>query len=167
MAQFARPDSDISAGLWAAIGGPSTLWECLDETSPNDGTDYIESLNGDNTTCEIGLSDVTDPAVGTGHTIRFQIQGTGSGGPERCELQLFDGVTQIATTGNQTSRGAWALKEYLLSAAEADAITDYTDLRLKIISSSLGASEDMWCTWAELEVPDAAAGDVLQAQVMM
>jgi hypothetical protein len=167
MAQFARPDSDVSAGLWDHIGTPTTLYECIDEVTPNDGTDYIECLNGDDSTCEVGLSTVTDPAVGTGHIIRFTMQGTGSGGPERCEVQLFDGATQRATTGTQTSRGAWAQKTYTLSAAEADAIVDYTDLRFKIISSNLGASEDMWVTQAELEVPDAAAGDVLQAQVWM
>jgi hypothetical protein len=49
MAQFARPDSDISAGLWEPIGGPSTLFDCLDESTPND-SEYMEALNGENTT---------------------------------------------------------------------------------------------------------------------
>ncbi len=158
MAQFARPDSTISAGLWEPIGGPSTLWECMDEVTANDGTDYIEALNGEDTTCEIGLSDLTDPVSNVDHTIRFKMQGTGSSGPERCEVQLFDGATQIATTGTQTSRAAWAEKTYTLIQSQADNIGDYTDLRLKIISSNLGATEDMWVTWAEFEVPDASGG---------
>lgn len=158
MVQIARPISTISAGLWSPIGGPSTLWECMDEVTPNDSTDYIEALNGDNTTCEVGLTSLTDPVSNIGHTIRFRIQGTGSGGPERCTLILFDGPTQIATTGNRTSRGAWGTESLILSATEADSIGDYTDLRFKIISSNLGATEDMWCTWCEFECPDAGVG---------
>lgn len=158
MVQFARPDSTISAGLWEPIGGPSTLWECMNEVSANDSTDYIEALNGENTTCEIGLSSVTDPVSNVDHTLFFRLQGTGSGPPERLSVQLFDGATLIAQLTNQTSRGVWATKQYTLTAAEADNITDYTDLRLKFISSNLAAAEDMWCTWAKLDVPDVPTG---------
>ncbi len=157
MAQFARPDSDISDGLWSPIGGPSDLFDCLNESSPNDSTDYIESLNGDNTTCEVGLSNITDPAGNIDHVIRFRMQGTGSGGPERCKVELWDGGTLIADTGNETSRGAWNTKIYTLTDVEADNIGDYTNLRFKIISSNLGGTEDMWVTWAEFEIPDAGS----------
>ncbi|KKK76062.1 hypothetical protein LCGC14_2867480, partial [marine sediment metagenome] len=34
------------------------------------------------------------------------------------------------------------------------------DLRLKFITTNLGATEDMWCTWAEFEVPDVAGGTI-------
>ncbi len=158
MVQIARPDSTVSAGLWEPIGGPSTLWECMDEVTANDTTDYIEALNGENTTCEIGLSNLTDPVGNVNHTIRFKMQGFGSGGPERLTVQLFDGATQIAELANQTARGGWGVKTYTLTTAEADNITDYTDLRFKFISSNLAATEDVWCTWAEFEVPDASAG---------
>ncbi len=157
MVQIARPDSDISAGLWEPVGGPSTLWEAIDEVTPSD-TDYIEALDGENTTCELGLTTLTDPLLSTGHIIRFRMQGTGSGGPERCEVQLFEGATQRATTGNRTSRGAWSDESYTLTAGEADSITDYADLRFKIVSSNLAATEDVWVSFAEFEVPDVAAG---------
>ncbi len=160
MVQIARPDSDISAGLWEPQGSTAetTLWESLDEVTANDGTDYIEALNGEDTTCEIGLSNLTDPVGNVNHVCRFKMQGTGSGGPERLNVQLFDGATLIAQSGVQTSRAAWAEKTFALSTTEADNITDYTDLRFKFISSNLGGTEDMWCTWAEFEVPDAAGG---------
>lgn len=158
MAQFARPSGTVSAGLWSPIGGPSTLWECMDEVTANDSTDYIEAINGDNTTCEINLSSVTDPVGNVNHTVRFRMQGTGSGGPERLTVQLFDGATLIRELTNQTSRAAWGSKEFTLTTTEADNIGVYTDLRLKFISSNLAATEDMWCTWAEFEVPDASEG---------
>lgn len=161
--QFARPDSDISAGLWNPVGGPTSLFDAMNEVSPNDLTDYIEALNGENTTCEVGLSDVTDPLLSTGHIIRFRMQGTGGAGPERCEVQLFEGAVQKATTGVQDNRAAWGTKTYTLTGAEADAIGDYTDLRFKIISSNLGATDDMWVTWAEFEVPDLVVAGYLKA----
>ncbi len=163
MVQIARPDSDISAGLWEPQGSSaeSTLWESLDEVTPDDGVTYIEALNGENTTCEIGLSNLTDPVGNVGHIVRFKMQGTGSGQGERLNVALFDGATQIAILINQTSRAAWAEKTFTLTTTEADNITDYTDLRLKFITTNLGATEDMWCTWAEFEVPDVAGGTIV------
>ncbi len=156
MAQFGRPISDVSIGVWTDdVGGTTNLWAVLDD---NTTTEYIEDLNGGNGTYECNITSLTDPLVSTGHIIRFEMQGTGSGGPERCEIQLWQGTTsQIATTGNQTSRGAWGIKAYTLTAGEADTISDYTDLNLRIISSNLGATEDMWVAWAELEIPDAVS----------
>jgi len=97
------------------------------------------------------------------------MKGEGSGGPERCNVQLFEGATQRADTGNQTSRGAFADKSYTLTAGEADAITAYTDLRFKIISSNQAGGESVQVSWAELEVPNAPAAadeDLYGASVM-
>ena len=160
MVQIARPDSDISAGGWEPQGSSAetTLWESIDEVSADDAVTYIEALDGENITCEVGLSDVTDPGGNTGYFIKFTMNGTGSGGPERCNVELFEGGTVRADTGNQTSRAAWGAKSYELTTAEADAITAFTDLRLKITSSNLAATEDMWVTQAFLEVPDVVGG---------
>ncbi len=160
MAQFARPDSDVSTGGWEPQGSSAetTLWESLDEVSANDGVDYIEALDGENITCEVGLSNVTDPGGNTGYFIRFTMQGTGSSGPERCNIELFEGATVRADTGSRTSRGAWGAEFYELTTGEADSITAFTDLRLRITSSNLAATEDMWVTQAFFEVPDATGG---------
>ena len=101
MAQFARPDSDVSAGSWTAAGSSaeSTLWESIDEVSVDDGVTYIEDAAA-NTTCEVGLSTVTDPGGNTGYFIRFTMRGEGTAGPERCAVSLFEGATPRATTGN-------------------------------------------------------------------
>jgi len=162
MAQFLRPSAHGAAGIGAwtdDAGGTTDIWQALDD---NTTTEYIEDLNGNNTSGEFKLSSGTDPAVGTGHVLRFEIQGTGSGGPERCSINLLQGTggTVIASITNQTSRGAWsgAIAYTLDAVTEADLITDYTDLHITIVSSNLGATEDMWCAWAELEIPDAPAG---------
>ncbi len=160
MVQIARPDSDVSTGGWEPQGSSAetTLWESLDEVSANDGVDYIEALDGENITCEVGLSDVTDPGGNTGYFIRFRMQGTGTGGPERCTVELHDASGLIASTGNRTSRGAWGDQSYELTTGEADSITDFDVLSLKIISSNLAATEDMWVTQAFFEVPDVGGG---------
>jgi len=156
MVQSATPDSDITAGLWEPIGGESTLFAAVNGATDSD---YIEALNGENTTCELGLTTVTDPAVSTGHILRVRLQGTGSGGPERLQIALFEGATQRAISPNLTSRGAWDTQTYTLTAGEADSITAYSDLRIKLISSNLAATEDMWARLAEFEVPDVAGAD--------
>jgi len=161
MVQIARPDSDISTGGWEPQGSAAetTLWESLDEVSANDGTDYIEALNGENITCEVGVdSSITDPGGNTGYVLRCRMQGNGSGGPERVSIALFEGATQRAISGNFASRAAWADKSYTLTAGEADSITAFTDLRVKLTSSNLGATEDMWVTQAFFEVPNVPAG---------
>ena len=158
MAQFARPDADITDGAWTAEGGPTDHFDCINEVSPSD-TDFLEDA-ANNTTAEVGLTTITDPAVATGHIIHFRLQGNGSGGPERCAVQLFEATTQRATTGNRTSRAAWTTETYTLTAGEADSITDYADLRFKIVSSNLGGGETMWVSWAQFEVPDVSAGSI-------
>ncbi len=161
MVQIARPDSDISQGGWSLEGSAAegTVWESLDEVTANDGVDYIESLAADDT-CEVGLSNVTDPGGNTGYWLRLQIRGEGSGGPERCAIALFEGATQRAISGNFTSRAAWALQSYQLTTGEADSITAFTDLRIKLISDNLGGGETMWVTQAFLEVPDVSGSSV-------
>ncbi len=160
MVQIARPNSDVSAGSWTLEGSSAqaTIWESLDEVSANDAVDYIESLAGDHT-CEVGLdSSITDPGGNTGYILRCTIRGEGSGGPERCLVALFEGATQRAISGNLSSRAAWGAVSYTLTAGEADAITAFTDLRIKLISDNLGGGETMWVTQVFLEVPDVPAG---------
>jgi hypothetical protein len=124
----------------------------VDGSTAND-SDFIEDAAA-NSTCEIGLSSVTDPGVDTGHIIRFRMYGTGSGGPERCEVQLWSGGSSRAATGNQVNRGSWGTKTYTLSEAEAATLT-YSDLSVKVVASNMAAEEAVDVSWIEVEVPDA------------
>ncbi len=167
MVQIARPDSDISAGSWTPEGSTAetTLWESLDEVTANDGVDYIQA--DDNFTCEVGIDNsITDPGGNTGYFLRFRLQGNGGGAPERCSIALFEGATQRAVSGVFANRAAWADASYELTTGEADAITAFTDLRIKIIASNLVnlAGETMWVTQAFFEVPDASSADDLSTK---
>lgn len=156
MVQQALPTSDVTDGLWTAEGGPSNHYECLDGSTASDA-DYIEDI-GNNTVAEVGLGTVTDPEGNVDHIIRWRFQSNTAGGsPERIEVHLYEGGTIRASSGTRSSRDAWSDETYTLSSGEADALTAYDDLRLRIESSNLAGSEVVWCSWAMLEVPDAAA----------
>ena len=159
MAQFARPDSDVSVGLWSPYpADPTTLFDKIDEVIPNDGTDYIGSSN-DEDECEVGLSDVTDPAVGTGHTIRCYAQcPLGSGAKEQMWIALVEnGNIRGQSPVHDVNRNSYALIEYTLSEVEANAITNYANLRLRFHITKVNGGEPIQITQAELEVPDASA----------
>jgi hypothetical protein len=152
--QFARPDGTVlPGGSWTAVNAP-TLHEATDEATPDD-TDYMEATQA--TTDELTLTDVSDPLSGIGHTIRFRMWTAGSGAKERVQIQLYQGTTQIAVTGNEQSRGAWGQFSYTLTVLEADAITDYSDLRVRVVSL-MDPGETARMIWVEFEVPDALPG---------
>jgi len=150
--QIARPDSTVTAGGWTAVGA-ATLHEAVDEATANDDTDYDEKTGSGG--MELGLGDLVDPVSSSGHTVRFRAkQQTGSGGAEQLTVALFEGALQRATTTVTLTRGAYGSFAYTLTAAEANSIVDYTNLRLRFTPSQ-GAGEVMRVTWAEFEVPNA------------
>jgi len=157
MTQYARPSSDISKTNWTGVGDTTNLYANLDETSASD-TDYCTTTTL-NAILEVKLGSVTDPGVGTGHTVRFRAQSTGSGAGEKQSVWLYEGATLRATCidNSPVSRGTWTDYSYDLTEAEANAITDYTDLRLRFSGTTMTTGTDTYrVSWAVLEAPDAA-----------
>lgn len=156
MAQFARPDADISKGNWVEVpaSGPNDLWDKIDETSPDDN-DYIQdTVNND--TCEIRLSDVSDPLYYSGHWIRVRhrlMAGTFDAG---LTIALMCGTTQIFSVAIASLGATWTTYEYELDGESAASITDYTDLRYKFTSTGIDTDEGVEISWAEFEVPNVA-----------
>lgn len=174
MAQFARPNSDVIYAMLGAtpVDTAGNRHQNIDESTPSD-TDYIYSANnpGGGNLSEFGLSSVTDPAVGTGHILRircFQIDedsgshpmgSNTSGTATTLAWELLQGATIIAS-GN-INPGVAATSEITLSGTEADAITNYADLRIELNPGGGAGSpanrRGVAISWVELEVPDAAA----------
>lgn len=153
MTQYARPSSDITTG-WTT----TPLWSKIDEDPASD-TDYITGT-GASKTAECKLSAVSDPLSSSSHTWRTRLRATGSSSGEKVTLSLYQGSTLIATliNGSTIARGSFADWSGTLTAAQADAITNYSDLRFRwVTGSGNGASETIDCSWAVLEVPDATA----------
>ena len=122
-AQFARPTSDVSAGTWTASTG-SDLFAMLDETAADDG-DYITTTSY--STCEVALSSLTDPAVSTGHVVRYRISATGGG----IIVRLRQGTTTIASWTHNPAPASLTTYAQTLSGGEADSITSYAALKLQ------------------------------------
>lgn len=148
MAQFGRPDSDVTKGAWTASTG-SDLYAMLDEVSA-DAADYIILTNQTSNTCEVGLSNVTDPVSSSNHIVRVRGRRVGT---VTLTAYLYQGTTQICTF-SITLGTTDATTEYTLSGAEADAITDYTDLRIRLTGTASNAARFIYIVWAELSVPD-------------
>src|SRR3990172_2350876 len=164
MAQFARPDSNVTQTSFT--GGFAEI----DEAIASDA-DFAHGANNTAAELEVGLSNVTDPASSVGHIFRYRVAKTnagavdGGGNAVTVTARLMQGTTQRATDTAKTATGTWTQYAYTLSGAEADAITDYADLRLEFVTSASGGSpanrRGGAVSWAELEVPNVPADTAL------
>lgn len=131
--QIGTAISDVSDGTWTTDTGGSSLFGAIDETSPSDA-DYIQSAESPSADlCEVQLTALTDPASSSGHIIRYRYDKNLASVPAiNLTVRLRQGAsTTIATwTHNNISNG-FVLAEQTLSGAEADAISNYADLRLQ------------------------------------
>ncbi len=164
MTQTARPASDITTGNWTDEGSSfndGSLYTSIQETSKDDDVSYVLG-DGDLTpaTFEVKLDSVTDPEGNSDHRVRLWGKGVGSGGGEKVDVFLYEATTARATVANNWTpgRSAYAELNYLLSSAEADAIGDYTDLRIRVVEDTIGAGEEFRITQAYFECPDAPLG---------
>lgn len=149
MTQYARPTSDVSNTGW----GTAPLWSKVDEAVADDA-DLISASSSGNV-CEVGMGSVTDPNGNTGHKITIRRR---SGGGHSCTIALVQGTTVIASFTDTTAGGTFTDTNYTLSSSEADAITNYADLRLRF---TLGASVNYRISQAFFETPDAAITGVV------
>jgi hypothetical protein len=113
------------------------------------------------------LSNVTDPASSSGHIIRARagkwngICSTtinAAGQQNDYILQLKEGANVRATL-TMVNVGAWTTGSYTLSAGEADAITDYSNLSLRGYKVEVGggSGRDAGASAFEFECPDAGS----------
>ncbi|MCH8741573.1 hypothetical protein IH779_01605 [Patescibacteria group bacterium] len=156
--QTGLPNGDISTGSWTdegTVDNDGFLYTSIDEASADGDDSYIVSF-GTTATAEVGLPVFQDPGVDTGHIIHVWIRSIGSGGVERMRVALFQGTTEIETSGNLQNRSTtYAEQVFTIAEANAANITDYADLRIRIISRNLGGSEEMRVTKVEFEISDA------------
>lgn len=161
MAQFLRPDSDITTTSFNTSTG-STFYTLLDEISPSDA-DYAWSDNNANATLEVGLSNPgATPESGT-CTCRYRIAktnngtvtGTGSNPPT--QGFVYEGATLIASDTNRTPTATWTTYSFTFSTS---LVTSFNDLRFRLeVSSTGGRPADRRgsaVSWAEVETPDGA-----------
>ena len=145
MAQFARPSTDAyNSDGWTEDDGTSVnMWDEINEVSASD-TDYVRSaLAPTNDVYVTKLTSVNDPALSTGHVVRWRRQAPVAGGATvNLTVQLRQGYVNESTLGTLIAEkatvaapGSWADDSLTLSGAEADSITDYADLYLRFLAN--------------------------------
>lgn len=122
---IARPTSDTVAGAWLPSTG-SDLYAMVDEAVADDA-DYIYATT--NTTCKMALSAVADPLTSSGQVVSYRAWSTTGHG---MVAKLMQGATTIATWTHATLPATATTYQQTLSAAECDAITDYTALAIEL-----------------------------------
>jgi hypothetical protein len=164
MTQYARPDSNVTTT------GFTGSYTDIDEVTYS-MSDYISGDGLNNQTdyyFEVGLSDVTDPNVGTGHVLGATWN-MSSSQSHTIKIQLYQGTTLIATalnwtgTYNSGSPVGGGINDnnvvsYTLTSTEANNITDYSNLRIRFYlkkNTGLGGRTGRF-GWGELAVPDAS-----------
>ena len=142
MTQFARPSADtVRTGWTDQAGGTSSVFTTIDEVVADD-SDFIRTAAppGANE-YETLLTAVTDPAVSTGHVMRWRRGkvGLALGGAATINLtvRLLQGAGQIVSRSDPAIPEAFTDTSYTLTAGEADSITDYADLRLEFVAAQV------------------------------
>lgn len=176
MPQIARPASDVT--VTSVTGTPvntnNRRWENVGELVPSD-VSFAYGANNTAATHVVGLGTVLDPAVSDGHVFRYRVAKTNAGAladtgaAVSVTVSLLQGTTVIATDTARVLTGAWTLYERVLTAAEADAITSYSTLRLRMVTTASGGvvadrRGGAWA-WAALEVPSPTISALAKATI--
>jgi len=146
MAQFGRPSTDTTLDTWVEDDDTATaIFDQIDEVSSDDA-DYIKTeLTPTNAVYVTKLTALEDPISSANHIVRFRYRKEATGGDiiglvtELRQGYVSEGSqgTLIATQTNADISGAaWVAGTFTLSGAEADAITDYTDLYLRFVGNA-------------------------------
>lgn len=167
MAQILVPVADLAAGSWTT----TPLWSKVDDDSTvnpsGDGTTITSADNSAPDNADLDLATGTDPASSTGHILRARWNKSASGGHAiNAVLELWQGTpgtgTLIATLSVTGITEVEQESTYTLSTAEADSITDYAALNLRVsrqgdTGGNPSTRRSLVVDLVELEIPDGAA----------
>lgn len=152
MTQHLKPTSTITAGLWTA--STSTLHDDTDEgvDSPDEDATYA-GQDTELDVMELLLQAGVDPVSSAGHVMQWRARRHGAWyDVAYLTVELYQGATLIAT-GSSGHGTSYTTATYMLTSTEADAITDYTDLRMRVqLASSIGTAH-LHLTALELTLP--------------
>ncbi len=145
MPQYGRPSADTNnpGSYTDQAGGAVSIYTTIDEASPSDA-DYIKSpLAPASAVYVTKLSNLEDPVSSTGHVLRTRYAKDVAGGATiNLTVELRQGYVSEASQGTliatRTFNGiteTFTTDAYTLSGAEADSITDYTSLYLRVVAT--------------------------------
>lgn len=150
MTQFARPISDITVGSWVPSSG-TDLFSRLNEVVPSDVTEISYTYSFSQDSFEVKLGPVSDPTSSANHILSVRVQDAVLGD---LNVELYQGSTPIFAS--LATGLVFTTVVLTLSAAAADSITDYTDLRVRVTGGTFANSGLSEVSWIELQVPNVA-----------
>jgi hypothetical protein len=153
----ALPSADITVTNWYRLtsGNVTNLYTAIDDLI-EDASDYVEGAyrsNGAIYTC--ALAPIVDPLSSERHVVSFYALRVTNTGATTCKCDLMQGATVIATFTTPAMTNAKIQYSFLLTAAQADAITDYGNLSLRFTQNvpSGGTSASVRITSARFAAP--------------
>jgi hypothetical protein len=150
MSQVGVPSADNANTGWTT----APLWSKVDEI-PYSDADYIIST-GAGSSCKLGPlkktdgSALVDPVASGNHVLCIRAKRVSTGGT--LAVSLYQNTTLICTT-TITTTTSLADYTYTLSAAEANAITDYTHLYILMVGG-VSSSKYEYVTAVSLYTPE-------------
>jgi hypothetical protein len=126
--QISHPIADITTTGWTASSGPD-LYAVVDEVVPDDG-DYIKTVTL-GAEFDIKVSALTDPGANDHHELGFQVP---------VEIPSGKTLTFAIWQGTSTKLSEWSVAGPIaagapfwltMAGAEADLISDYTDVHVR------------------------------------
>lgn len=146
--QRVYPVADITTTNWNT-GGANYYGQINSEIDPaNDITGVNTSTTS--ATLEVKFGTLTDPLSSVDHYVNLYLQNQATGS---FSLYLYQGATLIATLASGVQFNGTAntrTPSFALTGTQIDNITDYSDLRLRVVNG-LGSSQYVYA--AEMEVP--------------
>ena len=121
-------------------GGATTIWNAINETVQDDA-DFIQSqlLPTSGLWYVVKLSSIGDPLTSANHVVSYSYERSSEAGGGAIDIEVelrqqyistVSPGTSIASWTHVTISTSWTSQTQTLSAAQADAITDYSSLYL-------------------------------------
>ena len=145
MTQYLRPISDINA-KWTCSTG-SNRYALIDEETYSD-IDFISGTAG-NGYQEVKLVTGQTPGNRLNHIVNFRSRYSTSG--STLTVTLVQGSTTIASS-TKTPASSFTNYSFTLTEAQANLITDYSDLRIRFTTNGI-----VYVSQAYMEVPDGGS----------
>ena len=146
MAQFGRPSVDtVNEGYTDQGGGGANLYTTLDEVVRDDA-DYIKSVVAPTSDVYVTkLTAVEDPLSSANHIIRYAYGKDAAGGAQIDQtVQLRQDYVNEGAQGTLIHEAvhtnvavAWVAGTFTLTGPEADSITNYPNLYVRVVSNQV------------------------------
>lgn len=155
MTQYAVPIFDLLNSTFTLTGG-ATLHDVLDDgidggVPDDDTTKAFSSTVADFLSC--ALTPILDPHVNTGHILKIRVKDSAAAVVGTVNFRLRQGGQQILSQTSNLTTG-WTTISVTLSSAQADSITNYANLEVRVAYQSAGIGGGLNVSACEFQCPD-------------